>query len=201
MNVYKQKLNQIKIALGMETVKMVSAKLEDGVTVVEAEAFEPGKEIFVVSESGEKAKAPEGTHTTEDGTKVTVDAEGKIVSVEAPEAKVEVEAAAEDKDKEEMKESTSDKKFQEEVKVEVENQIEEKMNAFRMEVSDIVEAIVKDLVDVKEEMSQCMARIEKMSKTPADKKISTFNTDAPKDKFDAVEARIEALKNIRAGKI
>jgi len=196
MNVYKQKLNQIKIALGME-VKMVSAKLEDGVTVVEAEAFEPGKEIFVVSDSGEKAPAPEGTHTTEDGTKVTVDANGKIVSVETVEPKVEVEAAAED---EEMKESTSDKKFQEEVKVEVENQIEEKMNSFRMEVSDIVEAIVKDLVEVKEEMGQCMARIEKMSKTPADKKISTFNTEAKEDKFDAIEARIEALRNIRAGK-
>jgi hypothetical protein len=101
MNVYKQKLNQIKIALGME-VKMVSAKLEDGVTVVEAEAFEPGKEIFVVSDSGEKAPAPEGTHTTEDGTKVTVDANGKIVSVEA---KAEVEMAEEEvKTEEEIKE-------------------------------------------------------------------------------------------------
>jgi GTPase involved in cell partitioning and DNA repair len=79
--------------------------------------------------------------------------------------------------------------------------IEEKMKSYKMEVSDVIEAIVKDVIDVKEEMSQCMARIEKMSKTPADKKISTFNTEVKEDKFDAIEARIETLKNIRAGKI
>jgi len=197
MNVYKEKLNLIRIALGM-AVKMVSAKLEDGVTVVEAEAFEPGKEIFVVSESGEKAKAPEGIHTTEDGTKVTVDAEGKIVSVEAPEAEVEVEAKVHDKDEEEMAE---DKVLDPAMVDAMAKIIEEKMKSYKMEVSDVIEAIVKDVIDVKEEMSQCMARIEKMSKTPADKKISTFNTEVKEDKFDAIEARIETLKNIRAGKI
>ena len=193
MNVYKEKLNLIRIALGM-AVKMVSAKLEDGVTVVEAEAFEPGKEIFVVSESGEKAKAPEGIHTTEDGTKVTVDAEGKIVSVEAPEAEVEVEAAVEE-------EMAEDKVLDPAMVDAMAKIIEEKMKSYKMEVSDVIEAIVKDVIDVKEEMSQCMARIEKMSKTPADKKISTFNTEVKEDKFDAIEARIETLKNIRAGKI
>ena len=55
MNFYEQKINQIRIALGME-VKMAEAMLEDGVTRVEAEAFEPGKKIFVVSEAGEKVQ-------------------------------------------------------------------------------------------------------------------------------------------------
>ena len=93
MNFYQDKLNQIKIALGV-AVKMADAVLEDGVTKVEAEAFEPGMKIFVVSETGEKAPAPEGTHTTQDGTKVTVDATGTITAVEKPEPKVEVEIEA-----------------------------------------------------------------------------------------------------------
>jgi hypothetical protein len=205
MSVYTQKLKQIKIALGLE-VKMVTAVLEDGVTTVEAEALEPGKKIFVVSESGEQAPAPEGLHITEDGTKVTVDGEGTIVSVEAPESSEEFEEE-EDKVKteEEIKEEYY-KKFQEDVasiveeKIEeiLENALEEKMKSYKMEYEEVIEAIVKDLMEVKEEMSKYKT---KMSKTPGDKKISTFNTDAPKDKFDAVEARIEALKNIRAGKI
>ena len=69
MNFYQEKLNQIKIALGME-VKMVEATLKDGVTRVETEALEPGSKIYVVSESGEKAPAPEGIHQLEDGTEV-----------------------------------------------------------------------------------------------------------------------------------
>jgi hypothetical protein len=93
MNFYQEKLNQIKIALGV-AVKMADAILEDGVTKVEAEAFEPGMKIFVVSESGEKAPAPEGTHTTQDGVKVTVDATGTITAVEKPEPEVEVEIEA-----------------------------------------------------------------------------------------------------------
>ena len=48
MNFYQEKLNQIKIALGME-VKMVEATLKDGVTRVETEALEPGSKIYVVS--------------------------------------------------------------------------------------------------------------------------------------------------------
>jgi hypothetical protein len=196
MSVYTQKLKQIKIALGLE-VKMVTAVLEDGVTKVEAEALEPGKKIFVISENGEQAPAPEGVHTTEDGTKVTVDGEGTIVSVEAKQEEVEMAEEEVVKTEDEIKEEYY-KKFQEDVASIVEEKIEEKMKSYKMEYEEIVEAIVKDLMDVKEEMAKYK---EKMSKTPADKKISTFNTEAPKDKFDAVEARIEALKNIRAGKI
>ena len=88
MNFYQEKLNQIKIALGME-VKMVEATLKDGVTRVETEALEPGSKIYVVSAEGEKAPAPEGIHETEDGTKVYVDSEGTITQVEKPEAEAE----------------------------------------------------------------------------------------------------------------
>ncbi len=187
MNIYKEKIKLIKIALGLEA-EMVTALLKDGVTTVEAEALEAGKKIYVVSESGEKAPAPEGVHFTEDGTKVTVDAEGTIVSVEAPvveEVAMEEEVAVEEV------------KVEDEPTKEIEVIIDEKMAAYKMEIEEIVSAIVSDLLSVKEEMAKYK---EKMSKTPADKKISTFNTEANKEKVDAVEMRIETLKNIRAGK-
>jgi hypothetical protein len=212
MNVYTKKLNQIRVALGM-AVKMVTAKLEDGVTVVETEALEPGNKIYVVSEDGEKAPAPEGIHVTEDGVKVTVDAEGTIASVELPESKEEEFQEEENEEKVKIEEETYKrlrKKFEEEapsiieeiIEEKIEGIIEEKFKSYKMnveeEVADLIEAIVEDVAEIKEEMAKYKT---KLSKTPADKKISTFNSEAKPDKFDAVEARIEALKNIRAGKI
>ena len=41
-------INQIKTILGME-VKLAQMKLEDGVTVIEAEAFEPEMGVFIVN--------------------------------------------------------------------------------------------------------------------------------------------------------
>ena len=94
-NYYLNKLNAIKIALGMD-VKMVDAVLKDGVTRVSAETLEAGSKIYVVAEDGTKAPAPEGIHELEDGTKVYVDAEGTITQVEKPEAEVEIEIEAAD---------------------------------------------------------------------------------------------------------
>jgi hypothetical protein len=48
---YKLKLNQVREILGME-VRLESAKLQDGVTVVEYEKLEVGMPVFVVSEDG-----------------------------------------------------------------------------------------------------------------------------------------------------
>lgn len=180
MNYYQNKLTQIKIALGME-VKMAEAILEDGVTKVEAEAFEPGMKIFVVSEAGEKAPAPEGTHTTQDGTKVTVDAEGTITSVEKPEAPVEVEV-----------EAAEEVAPAEDVKAIVEEKVSEMMEKVMM----AVEEVAKEVGVIKEEMAAYKAKMEKMSKTPAANKISTFNKEVSTTS-DSVEARLEALNAIK----
>ncbi|MDC1301377.1 hypothetical protein N8Y76_01350 [Flavobacteriaceae bacterium] len=80
-------------------------KLEDGETVVEAEAFEAGNEIFVVT-ADSKVALPEGSYILENGSNVEVDANGVIISVgeqtpaeapaEAPaEPEAEVEASTE----------------------------------------------------------------------------------------------------------
>jgi uncharacterized protein (DUF3084 family) len=186
MNYYQEKLNQIRIALGLET-KMAEAMLEDMVTKVEAEAFEPGKKIFVVSETGEKGPAPEGVHTTEDGTKVTVDSEGTITAVEKPEPKVEVEIEAA-KEEEKMEE--------EPVKTEKEI-IEQDMKEMIMQCMEAIEEVAKEVAMVKEEMAAYKTKMEKLSKEPASSKISTFSANPMSEKVDALDARVEQLKSLR----
>ena len=190
MNFYQEKINQIKIALGIET-KMAESVLEDGVTRVEAESFEAGSKLFVVSESGEKAPAPEGIHTLTDGTKVTVDAEGTISEVIKPEPteEVEVEAAAEEVPAGEEPAGQPTKSESEIVK--------EEMKKMIMQCMEAIEEVAKEVAVVKEEMSSYKSKMEKMSKTPGAPKLSTFNDD-PETPMSMVESRLEGLKTIKA---
>lgn len=202
-NYYQEKLNQIRIALGLET-KMAEAMLEDRVTKVEAEAFEPGKKIFVVSESGEKAPAPEGIHTTTDGIKVTVDSEGSITRVDKPEIEVESKEedkkemkveASEEEDKEKM-EKEEKEKMKEEEKMEKEKEKEE-MRKMVMTCMEAIEDVAKEVKAVKEEMASYKSKMEKMSKEPASGKISTFNANPVGEKVDAIDARLEQFRSLR----
>ena len=78
-------LNQIKTVLGIEVnlekkeVKLESLKLENG-TVVEAESFEEGNDIFIVTED-EKVALPVGEYMLEDSRLLVVEEEGKIADV------------------------------------------------------------------------------------------------------------------------
>jgi len=87
-------------------VKLETMKLMDGVTVIEAEAFEPEMEVFVVTEDDQKIPVPVGEYEMEDGRILVVEVEGIVkevkekeeeveeeVEVEAPEVEVEAEAA------------------------------------------------------------------------------------------------------------
>ena len=75
-------LNQIKSVLGVELsteeiVELAQAKLENG-TVLEAESFESGKEVFILTDD-EKVALPIGEYQMEDG-KILVIAEDGIIS-------------------------------------------------------------------------------------------------------------------------
>lgn len=79
-------------------VKLEQAKLENG-TVIEAEMFEAGQDVFIVSDE-EKVPLPVGEYKLEDGKSLVVSEEGVIDSIgeaseeEAP-AEEEVEQASE----------------------------------------------------------------------------------------------------------
>ena len=75
-----------------EEVKLAQATLENG-TILEAEAFEAGNEIFIVTED-EKVAVPVGEYLMEDGQILVVSEEGIIGEIKAQEEE-EVEAEEE----------------------------------------------------------------------------------------------------------
>jgi hypothetical protein len=97
-------INKIKELLGME-VKLEQMKLVDGVTIIEADAFEMDNEVFVVTEDEQKIPLPVGEYELETGMILVVEEEGMIKEIkevteeeempEAPAAEEEVEVEAE----------------------------------------------------------------------------------------------------------
>jgi len=95
-------INKIKALLGME-VSLEMMKLMDGITVLEADAFEMDNEVFIITEDEQKIPLPIGEYELENGMILVVAVEGIIAEIKeavveeevAPEAEVEVEVEAE----------------------------------------------------------------------------------------------------------
>ena len=83
-----QILNKVRVLLGME-VKLERMKLMDGVTVLEADAFEPEMEVFVVTEDDQKIPVPVGEYEMEDGRILVIEVEGIVKEVKEKEEEVE----------------------------------------------------------------------------------------------------------------
>ena len=185
---FKEKLNQIKVILGLE-VKLASDKLIDG-TAVEAEEFAPGFPLFVIAEDGTKSPAPVGTHETESGLTVEVDAEGKIISAEtkaeeeAPKVEVEVEAAAED--------------------TIVESETPKEQAANQAAVGEVMKKLVMALEEISTEMASMKAKMaemeskyEKFSKTAGATKAPKVTRGEFSSDNDALDARIATMANLK----
>ena len=84
-------INQIKNLLGME-VKLEQRKMADGVTIIEADAFEMDNEVFVITEDEQKIPVPIGEYEMEDGMIMSVVVEGIIADYKEAEATEEEEA-------------------------------------------------------------------------------------------------------------
>ena len=95
-------ISKIKDVLNLsEEVKLEQQALENG-TVLEAEAFEVGNEIFIVTED-EKVAVPVGEYQLEDGRILVVAEEGLISEIKTEEAEEETEEVeAKEEEKEEM---------------------------------------------------------------------------------------------------
>ena len=169
-------LSKIKTYLGEDTadivenveqdqvVELAQAKLENG-TVLEAEAFESGNEIFILTDD-EKVAVPVGEYQMEDGQILVVEEEGLIAEIKKAEAKEEEEVEA----SEEVSEET------ELEEVEAEYATKEEL----AEVRSLVEEI-KAMIEKKEEMSEVEEQVkEELSETPATEAI-THNPE-PKQK-------------------
>jgi hypothetical protein len=66
-------------------------KLADGITVIQADSFEPEMEVMIVTTDEQMIPLPIGEYELEDGRKLTVAVEGIIASVEMVEEEVEEE--------------------------------------------------------------------------------------------------------------
>ena len=126
-------LKAIKTALGMD-VKLATMKLEDGVTVIEAEVFEEGNTVNILTEDEQRIALPEGEYILEDGMVLRVEEEGIIASVSEMEVKEE-------------------EKVEEEVVVEDEVAASDKPSQTVATPKKVVEAVTKESYFSKEEVS------------------------------------------------
>ncbi len=121
-------ITKIKEVLNLtEEVKLEQLKLENG-TILEADSFEAGKEVFIITED-EKVALPVGEYELEDGRSLLVEEVGLIAEIKA-----------EEEEKEE---------------VEAEEEKEEMQYATKEELAEVKEMIkeIKAMLEPKEEMS------------------------------------------------
>ena len=133
--VEETKLEQVEET--QEEVKLAQATLENG-TILEAEAFEAGNEIFIVSED-DRVAVPVGEYQMEDGQMLIIEEEGIIGEIKAQEAEEEVEA------EEEIEAYVSKEEF----------------NSAVEEIKGMINELKKDKEEMAEEVK------EELSKTPA----------------------------------
>lgn len=125
-------ISKIKEVVGFsEEVKLEQQTLENG-TVIEADSFEAGSEVFIVTED-EQVALPIGEYELEDGRMLVVAEEGLIA---------------------EMKEAGEEEEVEEEVE-EVEAEEEEMAYATKQELQEVKDMIeeIKAMLEPKEEMS------------------------------------------------
>ena len=101
----KDTLEKIKTLLSIDNkeskeVKMYAEMiLDDGrVVATEDEQFMIGSEVFVVNDDGEASPLAAGSYTMEDGAKLTIDDDGKILDLGEEKEAEDVEAEKEDKE-------------------------------------------------------------------------------------------------------
>lgn len=152
----KQLLNKALAAYMARKVKFAQATLDNG-TILEAEAFEAGNEVFIVTDE-ERIPLPVGEYTMEDGSLLVVTEEGLIGEVKAGTA---IEA--------------EDEEVVVEVPEEVAAQVEQVVTA-------VVEVIAPMIEEVKEEMKklkEAYGKKEEMSKKKPAAKPVRHNPSKP----------------------
>ena len=141
-------LNKVKELLGME-VKLEQRKLEDGVTVIEADEFAPDNEVMIVTEDEQMIPLPVGEYIMEGGEEVLVVTEEGLIS----------EIKAKEEEEEEVVEEEAKKDYEEK---------EEEMAEESRPIKKTVESIVKEtffteIENLKKENAELKAKLETLS--------------------------------------
>jgi len=141
-------LNKVRELLGME-VKLEQRKLEDGVTIIEADEFAPENEVVIITEDEQRIPLPIGEYKMDDGMILVVTEEGLIAEIK--------EEAAEE---EEVIEEEAKKDYEEK---------EEEMADEAKPVKKVVESIVKEtffneIETLKKENEELKSKLQNLSK-------------------------------------
>lgn len=195
-------LNKIKTYLGEDTtdivenveaqekVELATAKLENG-TVLEAEAFEAGNEIFIITED-DKVALPVGDYTLEDGKMLVVAEEGIIAEIkDLDEEATDEEEVAEEEElgyvtKEELAEAVS------EIKAMIEDMKKEEMSEEVVEEAE-VELSEELPQEVKEELSEPAA--EPIAHNPEQKNNNIGVKFAQKRRLSTLDKVMSKINN------
>jgi hypothetical protein len=152
-------INQIKTLLGMD-VKLEQRKMADGVTLIEADAFEMDNEVFVITEDEQKIPVPIGEYEMEDGFIMSVVEEGIIADYKEAEAEEEEAPVAEE----------------EVVEEEVEAQVEKSTPKKTIE-SVVKETFFSEMEALTKENNELKAKLELLTKVDAVELESTELSD------------------------
>jgi len=179
-------ISKIKEVVGLsEEVKLEQQTLENG-TVLEAEAFEAGNEIFIVTED-EKVAVPVGEYEMEDGRILVVAEEGLIAEIKTGEEE-EVEEVEAKEEEEEMYATKTElaevKEMIEEIKamLEPKEEMSEELNADELGNLMTEELCKHDKVELSEVPEEVQEELNKPSAEPivANPEANTKNNDGYK---------------------
>lgn len=192
----KDILNRVyEIVMGKEEeetkVELAQVKTANGEAIFDAEAFEIGNNVFIVTEEG-MIPVPVGEYELEDGLKIKVDEQGVIVEVESPEAEEVEEVVEEVEAKDEIeKEETGMMESMPKKVVKSKTEMEE---SYFSKIEARLSAIEKNNEDLKALNVQLSAENEELKKalaeTPAEH--TKFNPEA--NNQNAVQFRIGARR-------
>ena len=185
-------INEIKTLLGME-VKLAQMKLEDGVTVIEAEAFEPKMGVFIVN-GEERVPMPVGEFVLEDGNVMKVEEVGIIAAIESPEEEMpanEEEVASPAEEEQQMEAAPSaPKKI---VKSVTEEQFFSAIEELKKEIAELKLSKDKSDEDLKSvEVKEVELSVEPLTHSPEIKPatVQKFSSSRPLTTQDRVMAKL-----------
>ena len=188
----KTMLSKIKELLNAK-VELASAVLDNG-TTIEADSFEAGSNVFIVSD-GEKIPMPIGEYTTDDGKKLVVEEEGVIASFNLEDEKEEeMEHEDDHKEMEDKKEELEDEVVEVEAPAEIAPEIEEVVEAVVEVIAPVIEEVKAEIEKMKKDMYEEEEKEEEMEE---DKKKEELSKPARKPlKHSPENNNIPSLKKL-----
>jgi len=158
-------INTLKVFLGME-IKLEQMKLDDGVTVLEADVFEPNQPVFIVNEE-DRIELPIGEYILEDGNVLKVVEDG-IISEIAPK-----QEEVEEPENEPMQEEEVE--MEKEVKTPVKKTVESTVKETYFSKQD-VEVLNKKIEELEAKVLE-LSKIEEVELSEEEIKPISFNPE------------------------